>query len=80
VQEFLKRWPAIHLFYLPPYSPEYNPVELMWKWVKPKIHGFSYRKNIQIIKERISEWFWKYNNGGLFKPINFKLNTYREIL
>ncbi len=41
VIEYLKRWPQIHLYYLPPYSPEYNPVELIWKWIKPKVHGFS---------------------------------------
>lgn len=80
VRAFLERWQTIHLFFLPPYSPEYNPVELMWKWVKSKIHGFCYRKNIQVIKERICLWFWKYNNGGLLRPINLKLKTYEEIL
>jgi transposase len=80
VMAFLKRWEQIHLINLPPYSPEYNPVELMWKWIKPKIHGFCHQKNIQVIKERISKWLWKYNNGGLFRPINFKLKTYEQIL
>lgn len=23
------------------YSPGYNPVELFWKWIKPKVYGFS---------------------------------------
>ena len=40
VKKYLERHPSIHLFYLPPYSPEYNPVELFWKWIKPKIYGF----------------------------------------
>jgi len=37
----LKRHQNIYLFYLLTYSPEYNPVELFWKWIKPKIYGFS---------------------------------------
>ena len=35
-KEFLGRHKNIHLFYLPPYSPEYNPVEIFWRWIKPK--------------------------------------------
>jgi len=31
VRDYLKRWLDIHLFYLPSYLPEYNPVELIWK-------------------------------------------------
>jgi len=26
---------------LTPCSPEYNPVEIFWRWVKPKMYGFS---------------------------------------
>jgi len=40
-KEFLRRHKNIHLFYLPPYSPEYNPVEMFWRWIKPKVYGFQ---------------------------------------
>ena len=26
---------------LPTYYPEYHPVEFFWKWIKPKVYGFS---------------------------------------
>ena len=38
---FLRRHENSHLFYLLPYSPEYNPVEIFWQWIKPKVYGFS---------------------------------------
>ena len=41
VSQYVKRFPMIHLFYLPPYSPEYNPVDRIWGWIKPKEYGFS---------------------------------------
>ena len=27
-----------HLLYLPPYSPELNPIERCWAWVKQKLY------------------------------------------
>ncbi|MBP9561542.1 MAG: transposase [Syntrophorhabdaceae bacterium] len=40
VKRYLKRFPQIHLFFLPTYSPEYNPLERIWGWMKTKIYGF----------------------------------------
>jgi len=34
VQRFLRRCPAVHLEFLPPYAPELNPVELLWGHLK----------------------------------------------
>jgi transposase len=34
VQRFLQGRPAIHAFFLPPYAPELNPVELVWAYLK----------------------------------------------
>lgn len=33
VEEILAKWGASAL-YLPPYSPEYNPIEICWAWIK----------------------------------------------
>ncbi len=41
VKSHLKRYKDIHLLSLPTYSPEYNPVEIFWKWIKPKVYGFT---------------------------------------
>src|SRR6056297_1629200 len=37
VKKYLSRHDRIRLFCLPTYSPEYNPVEIFWKWIKPKV-------------------------------------------
>ena len=79
-QKYLERWPQIHLFYLPPYSPEYNPVELIWKWFKPRIYGFSHIKNIGEIVKRFRQLVWHFNAGWLVNPLNLKLETYASLL
>lgn len=34
MREFLKKTPRLHLEFLPPWAPEYNPVEFVWGWLK----------------------------------------------
>jgi transposase len=52
VEDYLERHERIHLFSLPPYSPEYNPVEIFWKWIKPKVYGFSPVSGIEEVVAR----------------------------
>jgi len=80
VKKYLKRHKTIHLFYLPPYSPEYNPVELFWKWIKPKVYGFSAFGGIEELINRFRKYVWHFNNGRIVSPIKFKLETYKDIL
>ncbi len=80
VKAYLERHANIHLFYLPTYSPEYNPVELFWKWIKPKVYGFSALGGIQELISRFRKLVWHYNNHRLPNPINFKLKPYATIL
>ena len=39
-KDWLTKNPNVALFYLPTYSPEYNPIEQVWKWLKP---NFRYK-------------------------------------
>ena len=80
VKRYLKRHERIHLFYLPPYSPEYNPVELFWKWVKPKVYGFSAFGGIKELIKRFREVVWHYNNGSVVNPIRFNFEAYVDML
>ena len=70
----------MRLFYLPPYSPEYNPVELFWKWIKPKVYGFSAFGGIEELISRFRKYVWHYNRGSLIQPIKFNLKAYEGIL
>jgi len=80
VKKYLRRYRNIHLFYLPVYSPEYNPVELFWKWIKPKVYGFSALGGIKELIGRFRKLVWHYNNGRLINPIHFKLTAYQSLL
>lgn len=40
--------------YLPPYSPELNPIEMAWAWVKNLLRATPARK-LQALRERVQE-------------------------
>jgi len=39
IKIFLVKYPEGKIFNLPTYSPEYNPTEQVWKWIKPLVHA-----------------------------------------
>jgi transposase len=80
VKKFLSRHTNIRLFYLPTYSPEYNPVELFWKWIKPKIYGFSALGGIAELVSRFRKLVWHYNRNKLHRPIRFNFKAYEKLL
>lgn len=77
---YLERWPQINLFYLPPYSPEYNPVELIWKWIKPKVYGFSFCGGLEELIRRFRKQIWHFNAKWLTNPLKLNLESYANIL
>jgi transposase len=80
VKRYLKRHQNIHLFYLQTYSTEYNPVELFWKWIKPKVYGFSALGGITELVSRFRKLVWHYNKGTLHHPIRFNFKAYEKLL
>lgn len=42
--------------YLPPYSPELNPIEMAWGWLKNLLRTAAARK-LSVLRERVAE-FW----------------------
>lgn len=57
--KLLKKWiqskPKLELVYLPPYSPELNPIERAWWYMRKKI---THNRYVQTMKERKAA-FWK---------------------
>ena len=51
VRAFVTKHDWLELFFLPPYSPEYNPIERFWLWLKQKVYGC---KSFTRIEELIS--------------------------
>ncbi len=80
VKKYIERHSSIHLFYLPTYSPEYNPVELFWKWIKPKVCGFAPLGGIQELVKCFCKYVWHYINEFMINPINFNFEAYKDLL
>lgn len=57
--KLLKKWlvhhPKLELIYLPPYSPELNPIERAWWYMRKKI---THNRYVKSMKERKAD-FWK---------------------
>ncbi len=55
LKSWLSRHPKIDLVYLPPYSPNLNPVERMWWYMRKRI---THNRFLKTLDERKAE-FWK---------------------
>ncbi len=52
---FLTNHPKLEIRYLPPYSPDLNPVERVWWYMRKRI---THNRYLSSIKERIAK-FWR---------------------
>jgi len=48
---------SIRLIYLPPYSPNLNPIERLWKFMKKKIMANKHYENLEDFQEAITAFF-----------------------
>jgi transposase len=80
VKAFVAKTPWLELQHLAPYSPEYNPIERFWHWLKRKIYGGKSYKTIDAIISAIRKLIWHYNEGRLITTIRFNFTAYAELL
>lgn len=64
VQAFIKKHSWVELFYLPPYSLEYNPIERFWHW----------------LKQQVRKLIWQYHEGRTVSTIHFNYDAYADLL
>ena len=79
VKKFIEEHPKINLSYLPPYSPNLNLIERLWKFANEKVVNLKYYPDFYQFKERITMF---YNNISEFadeleKRITFKFQTFK---
>ena len=48
---------AIHLQYLPPYSPNLNPIERLWKVMNERVRNNRFFKNTKDFRKEIERFF-----------------------
>lgn len=58
----------ISLYFLPPYSPELNPIERLWQFIKKKYLSFKIYQNIDEIIEK-GAWAWGKITSNIIKSI-----------
>ena len=57
VQEFISENPRIQFMFLPPYSPNLNLIERLWKLLKKKIAYNKYYEKFSVFRQKILEFF-----------------------
>lgn len=56
VLEFLERTPRVKILFLPPYSPNLNLIERLWKFIKKKVTYNKYYEKFSVFREKIMEF------------------------
>jgi transposase len=46
--------PGVGLLFLPPYSPELNPAEQIWRWIKDRLANQVFR-TLDLLSDRVAE-------------------------
>lgn len=61
LQPFLKKRPRLQLVFLPPYSPNLNPVEGLWMWLKADVVNTVFFEKFYKIKLHVSQFMKRIN-------------------
>ena len=81
IKKFIEKHKDIHLFALPTYSPEYNPTEQFWKWIKPLVHGAkSINGGIKELLSRFRKIMHARINQRLINPPNIGIGIWNSFL
>jgi len=82
VKAFIAEHPKINLSYLPPYSPNLNLIERLWKFANEKVVNLKYYHDFKQFKEQMLDF---YNNitdyaDELKERITFNFQTFEKVV
>ena len=80
IQRFLTQHDWVVLEHLAPYSPEYNPIERFWQWLKAKVYGATAFDTLEDVLRKSRQLIWHDHEGWLTSTIHFDCTLYQEIL
>lgn len=65
----------IELHFLPPYSPNLNPIERLWKWMKERVVYNTYYEHFDDFKSAILGFFSALSNAGADSELSLVLRS-----
>jgi len=80
VKKFVQKHEWVELFFLPPYSPEYNPIERFWHWLKSKVYGCKSFSKMEDLIQKVRKLIWHYHEDRLVAPIKPDYKPYADLL
>jgi len=80
VSRFLERNKKISLMYLPTYSPEYNPVEQIWLFLKSNILSRYIEGGMEAIYKEWRRFVWRWQQGTLITTFNVGAGIWSTIV
>ena len=79
LKNWLKEHPRIVMLYLPPYAPNLNLIERLWKFMKKKVIRTAYYESYDIFRREIGKFFQyirKYKNQlSTMLTLNFHIES-----
>ena len=77
---FRARIPDVRFYFLPSYSPEFNPAEQVWKWSKPLVHAAkTINGGLPELVGRFRKLFTRQRNCRLANPMKIGLGFWSII-
>jgi len=81
IREFTEHYAGVKFFHLTPYSPEYNPIEQVWRWLKPLVHAAkTINGGISELLSRVRKVMSAKINGRLATPLRVGLGIWGKLL
>lgn len=81
VRKWCLKYPEIFIGYLPPYAPEYNPTEQIWKWLKTNISRVNVDyKDLAERTQALRKICWAWSENRLIDPINVGIGLWSLLL
>jgi len=81
IRKFTEHYTEVKFYHLAPYSPEYNPIEQVWRWLKPLVHAAkTINGGISELLSRLRKVMSAKINGRLATPLRVGLGIWGRLL
>lgn len=79
VKKFLRKNSRVTLHCLPSYSPEYNPIERFWQWLKRQLNGAATIQTLKELKRSLQTLILRFNERWHDAAIQFDFGVWSKL-